>query len=215
MLDWFKRIATPVPHAVASAAILSLDGNTRLPVKGRVPAASMPTRVVVVACQKGGAGKTTLAAHLAVRAGMVGHGPAILVDTDPQGSLAEWWRARADESLALASVSPADLAANPGELRNRGAAVAIIDTPPALTKEIEQVIAFADLVLIPARPSPHDLRTIGATLAMARRANKPFLFVVNGAAPRGRSPPKPSPRSPSTATWRHPSFTSAPITPPR
>ena len=73
---------------------------------------------------------------------------------------------------------------NLAELRGRAGAVTIIDTPPALTGSIEQVIAIADLVVIPARPSPHDLRAIGATLEMTRRAGKPFLFVINGAAPR-------------------------------
>jgi len=62
--------------------------------------------------------------------------------------------------------------------------VAIVDTPPALTTSIERVVGLADLVLIPARPSPHDLRAIGATVELVRRAGKPFVFVVNGAAPR-------------------------------
>jgi chromosome partitioning protein len=130
------------------------------------------TFVIAVACQKGGSGKTTIAAHLAVQAGRAGQGPAALIDTHPQGSL----------SLATAKLD--DLVANPAALRSGGAAIAIIDTPPALTASIEQVIAIADLVVIPARPSPHDLRAIGATVKMARRAGKPFLFVVNGAAPR-------------------------------
>jgi chromosome partitioning protein len=155
--------------------------ETRTPVDPRVFA---DTRVIVVASQKGGSGKTTVAAHLAVRAGMVGQGPAVLVDTDPQGSLTEWWQARNDENLALATVKLDGLAAHLADLRSRGAAVAIIDTPPALTASIEQVIAIADLVLVPARPSPHDLRAVGATVDMIRRAGKPFLFVVNGAAPR-------------------------------
>jgi chromosome partitioning protein len=142
------------------------------------------TYVIAVACQKGGSGKTTIAAHLAVQAGRAGHGPAALIDTDPQGSLAEWWRARNDDTLSLATAKLDDLVANPAALRSGGAAIAIIDTPPALTASIEQVIAIADLVVIPARPSPHDLRAIGATVKMARRAGKPFLFVVNGAAPR-------------------------------
>jgi chromosome partitioning protein len=142
------------------------------------------TYVIAVACQKGGSGKTTIAAHLAVQAGRVGQGPVALVDTDPQGSLAEWWTARNDDTLSLATVKLDDLAANPAALRGHGAAIAIIDTPPALTSSIEQVIAIADLVLIPARPSPHDLRAIGATVKMARRAGKPFAFVINGAAPR-------------------------------
>jgi chromosome partitioning protein len=142
------------------------------------------TYVIAVACQKGGSGKTTIAAHLAVQAGRAGQGPAALIDTDPQGSLAEWWRARNDDSLSLATAKLDDLVANPAALRGGGAAIAIIDTPPALTASIERVIAIADLVVIPARPSPHDLRAIGATVKMVRRAGKPFLFVVNGAAPR-------------------------------
>ena len=141
-------------------------------------------RIIALASQKGGSGKTTIAAHLAVQAGRVGQGPAVLVDTDPQESLSEWWRERKDDTPALATVTLDKLEANLAELRNYGTAVALIDTPPALTASIERVIAIADLVLIPARPSPHDLRAIGATVEMARRAGKPFLFVINGAAPR-------------------------------
>ncbi len=149
------------------------------------PAGAVPEmRVIAVCSQKGGAGKTTIAAHLAVYAGLAGHGPAVLIDTDPQGSLGEWWRARHADAPALAKVALDDLAANLAELRSYGTAIAVIDTPPALTGSIEQVIAVADLVVIPARPSPHDLRAVGATVEMARRAGKPFLFVVNGAAPR-------------------------------
>ncbi len=141
-------------------------------------------RVIAVASQKGGSGKTTIAAHLAVQAGAAGRGPVVLIDTDPQGSLAEWWHARADDTPVLATVKPEELAANLAELRSYGTAVAIIDTPPALTGSIEQVIAMADLILIPVRPSPHDLRAAGGTVELARRAGKPFLFVVNSASPR-------------------------------
>lgn len=149
------------------------------------PAGEFPEmRVIAVASQKGGSGKTTLAAHLAVRADAAGHGPVVLIDTDPQGSLAEWWHARRKDTPALATVRPEDLAANLAELRSYGTAIAIIDTPPALTGSIEQVIAMADLIVIPARPSPHDLRAAGGTVEMARKAGKPFLFVVNGASPR-------------------------------
>ena len=127
---------------------------------------------------------TAITAHLAVQANALGQGPVVLADTDPQGSLAQWWRARNDDTLALATLKLEDIVANPAALRNRGAALAIIDTPPALTASIEEVIAIADLVIIPARPSPHDLRAVGVTVEMTRRAGKQFLFVVNGAAPR-------------------------------
>jgi chromosome partitioning protein len=205
MLNWFKRIATPTPRE----QLVKIDNQT-LPPEAQVerlsdrigplptrpadelPAVLTPLRVIAVASQKGGVGKTTIAAHLAVRAGMVGQGPAVLVDTDPQGSLREWWDARQhneklagnDDGPALATVKLDDLAAHLVDVRRRGAAVAIIDTPPALTSSIEQVMAIADLVLIPARPSPHDLRAIAATVSLTRRARKPYLFVINGAAPR-------------------------------
>jgi chromosome partitioning protein len=149
------------------------------------PAGGSPQmRIIAVVSQKGGVGKTTIAAHLAVRAGAVEQGPAVLIDTDPQGSLGEWWRARKNDVPALATVRLDELSANLAELRSYGTAVAIIDTPPALTASIEQVIAVADLIVIPARPSPHDLRAVGATVELVRKAGKPFVFVVNGAAPR-------------------------------
>ena len=157
-------------------------GEARPPVDGR--GGFPPMFVIAVASQKGGAGKTTLAAHLAVRAGIAGQGPVVLIDTDPQGSLAEWWHARSDETPALAVVKPEQLGANLAELRSYGTAVAVIDTPPALTGSIEQVIQMADLIIIPVRPSPHDLRAAGGTVQMAQRAGKPFMFVVNGASPR-------------------------------
>jgi chromosome partitioning protein len=48
----------------------------------------------------------------------------------------------------------------------------------------KRVIEVADFVVIPARPSPHDLRAVAATVNLTRGAGKPFLFVVNGATPR-------------------------------
>jgi len=173
----------------AVAAIAEAVMATQAPEAPARPAAEHPQhssqmRVIAVCSQKGGSGKTTVAAHLAVQAGLAGHGPAVLIDTDPQGSLAEWWRARTDDVPALATVKLEDLAANLQELQSYGTEIVVIDTPPALTASIEEVIALADLVIIPARPSPHDLRAVGATVEMVRRAGKPFVFVLNGAAQR-------------------------------
>src|SRR5216684_3259396 len=196
MLPWFKRNVIPASGErlveSESPTVATIEKVQRLVSRHESPSRRLiehvggftETRVIVVACQKGGAGKTTIAAHLAVQAGRAGQGPAVLVDTDPQGSLSAWRGARKDDAPALATANLADLAANPAELWSGKAAFAIIDTPPALTAAIEQVIALADLVVIPARPSPHDLRAIGATVNMTRRARKPYLFVINGAAPR-------------------------------
>jgi chromosome partitioning protein len=51
-------------------------------------------KVIVLASQKGGVGKSTLTGNLAVAADLAGDGPAVLIDTDPQGSLSAWWNAR-------------------------------------------------------------------------------------------------------------------------
>ena len=57
--------------------------------------------VIVLASQKGGAGKTTLAAHIAVAAEAAGDGPVVLIDADPQGSLSAWWNVREAQVPAL------------------------------------------------------------------------------------------------------------------
>jgi chromosome partitioning protein len=141
-------------------------------------------KVLAIASHKGGAGKTTLAAHLAIAAEAAGAGPVAVIDTDPQGSLADWWNARGDETVAFAHTHPSRLGADLKALEAAGVSLVILDTPPAIGSTIGAAIAAADLTLVPVRPSPHDLRAVGATLDMAERAGKPAMFVVNGAAQR-------------------------------
>lgn len=142
--------------------------------------------VLVLASQKGGSGKTTLSGHLAVEADQANIGPVALIDTDPQGSLSHWWNARAASSPHFAKVGLLQLGEALEELRRGGIKLAVIDTPPAITDSISQVVAHADLVVIPTRPSPHDLRAVGATVDIAERHGKPLVFVVNGATARAR-----------------------------
>ena len=143
-------------------------------------------RTLVVANQKGGVGKTTLAGHLGVIAEHSKNGPVALIDTDPQASLSSWWNEREAETPIFASVSIAQLADHLKELERCGVKLAIIDTPPAVTKTIRVVLAVADLVLIPTRPSPHDLRAVASTVEMVEKAGKPMIFIINGAAARAR-----------------------------
>jgi chromosome partitioning protein len=141
---------------------------------------------IVTASQKGGSGKTTLSGHLAVEADRAGHGPVVLIDTDPQGSLAQWWNARAQPTPLFVKAGLPDLGNALDELRIAGAKLAFIDTPPAITSSISHVVGFADLVVIPTRPSPHDLRAVGATVDIAERHDKPVIFVLNAATARAR-----------------------------
>lgn len=146
-------------------------------------------RVIVIASQKGGVGKTTIAGHLGVYAEANGHGPVVLVDTDPQRSLQMWWQARAAETPQMAALDNAALQNLPEALeglRGQGYKLAIIDTPPAITDVIARCIACADLVVIPTRPSPHDLRAIGPTVELVDEAGVRMAFAINGAAPRAR-----------------------------
>ncbi|MBY9062175.1 AAA family ATPase [Sphingomonas yunnanensis] len=143
-------------------------------------------RVLAMASQKGGSGKTTLSGHLAVQAQLVGAGPVVLIDIDPQGSLADWWNERQDAYPAFAQTSVSRLAADLEALRAQGFKLAVIDTPPAITMAIQSVVQVAELIVIPTRPSPHDLRAVGATVDLCERSGKPLLFVVNAATPKAR-----------------------------
>ena len=143
-------------------------------------------QVLVLASQKGGSGKTTLSGHLAVEAEARGFGPVVLIDTDPQGSLSDWWNARAAETPAFARVAIDDLGECLARLEEMGVKLAVIDTPPAITQSIASVVSYADLVIIPARPSPHDLRAVGATIDIVEHLRKPLVFVINAATARAK-----------------------------
>ncbi len=143
-------------------------------------------KIIVLASQKGGVGKTTLAAHIAVAAEQSGDGPCVLIDTDPQASLAAWWNGREAQTPAFAPVTLKELSGKLETLGKAGYAYAFIDTPQAITESIRAVVAQADFVLIPTRPSPHDLRAVGSTVELAVTAERPFAFAVTQAKPNSR-----------------------------
>jgi chromosome partitioning protein len=136
--------------------------------------------------RKGGSGKTTLAGHLAVEAERQGAGPVALIDTDPQGSLAAWWNSRTAETPVFVETYVSRLTEDLGKLRTAGVQLVIIDTPPAITNTIVDVVRASDMVLIPVRPSPHDLGAAGATVDLVESLDKPLVFAINGASPRAR-----------------------------
>src|SRR5580693_2159889 len=133
-------------------------------------------KTIVVTSQKGGSGKTTLAAHLAVEAEHAGDGPAWLIDTDKQGTLSLWHERRESEQPQRADVPFSRLAQGLQVLQGNGAAWCFIDTPPTISDQSEAVLALADLVIIPVRPSPADLWAVSETVALVKAADKRFLF---------------------------------------
>ena len=145
-------------------------------------------KILVVATRKGGAGKTTISRSIGVMAEISGAGPVALIDTDEQAGLAMWWNARESQTPVFASVTIDNLNAHLDALRNAGVKLVVIDTPPGMTREsgevLQAVLPNADLVLIPVRPSPDDLRSIGATIELVEQAKKRMVFVINGAANR-------------------------------
>ncbi len=143
-------------------------------------------QVLTLASRKGGSGKTTLAGHLAVQCEREGDGPVAVVDLDPQGSISEWWNVRESESPLFVSSSLDGLQGDIEALRSHGVSYLIIDTPPALNDSIRRIIELSDLVLIPTRPSPHDLRSIGATVDLVEHVGKPLIFVINSATRHAR-----------------------------
>ena len=141
---------------------------------------------IALAAQKGGVGKTTLAAHLAVQAERSGAGPVALIDADPQASLADWWNDREAETPVFVQTTLLRLRKDIERMREFGIELLIIDTPPAITTTISEVTALADVALIPTRPSPHDLRSVARTVELLEAQAKPKIFIVNGASPWAR-----------------------------
>jgi chromosome partitioning protein len=141
-------------------------------------------KTIVITSQKGGSGKTTLTAHLAVEAERMGDAPVWLIDTDKQGTLSLWHERREADTPERAEVPLPRLAAGLEALAQRGGAYCFIDTAPTISDQTVGLIGLADLVVIPVRPSPADLWSVAETVALVKEAGKPFLFVITQAKPQ-------------------------------
>jgi chromosome partitioning protein len=140
-------------------------------------------KTLAIISQKGGAGKTTLAIHIAVAAHRAGYSTAIL-DMDPQGTAEAWAQWRSDEEPAVVSAKASTLARTLEKAQAAGADIVVIDTPPLAEAEAREAARAADLVLIPCRPRAFDLHAIRTTADLARFAGKPAFAVFNAAPPR-------------------------------
>ncbi|GJE57320.1 ParA family protein [Methylobacterium thuringiense] len=140
-------------------------------------------QIITIAARKGGVGKTTLSMHLSVLASAPG-APALLLDTDPQRSLAWWHRLREADVPNLIEADARELPDLVAAAKREGIKRIIIDTPPHAEDSILGAMRVADLVVVPTRPGPLDLAAVATTLELAERVGKVPLAVINHAPPR-------------------------------
>jgi chromosome partitioning protein len=137
--------------------------------------------VITVAQQKGGTGKTTLAANIAATLAPVQR--VALLDIDPQRTLSRWHALRMARStpapaLGFSEVAGWRLAAELDRLR-RSHDLVVIDSPPQVDTDAKLAVRGADIVLVPVQPSPPDVWAAEATLKLAADQGRTARLVLN------------------------------------
>lgn len=142
-------------------------------------------KTIAIISQKGGAGKTTIAIHLAVAAEQRGLHTAVF-DLDPQASASSWSDKRSLPTPAVVSAQAVRLPALLEQAEMQKADLVIIDSAPNADAASLAAAKSADLILIPCRPAAFDLNAIGTTLNLAALAKKPAFVLLNAVPPQGK-----------------------------
>ena len=142
----------------------------------------MTPKVITIAQQKGGTGKTTLAVHLALAFIKYHNLKGAIIDTDPQGSLGKWFMIRSEIKLTNGDLTfkTASLwgAQYESKILKQKHDIVIIDTPPKIEADARPAIEASDLVLIPISPSPVDFWATEPIIEIAQRAKKLSLIHI-------------------------------------
>ena len=144
-------------------------------------------RIVTLAQQKGGSGKTTLALNIACAALDEGLSVALL-DTDPQGSLGQWFMRRRemrDPGLSFATASAWGVSYECEKLAGAHDLL-IVDTPPKVDADLRPALRASDLVVVPVATSHLDLWATESVLDLANRERREAVVVLNRVPPRAR-----------------------------
>jgi len=143
-------------------------------------------QTIVLATQKGGSGKSTLAIGLALAALHAGH-TVRLIETDSQGTLSNWQTRRPfAEPMVEPVYTSGEIEQKLQSLDAGGVTLTIIDTAGGVNAVTTAAIRYADLCLIPARPSVADIEATASTLSTIRAWHKPFAYVLNQTPIRGQ-----------------------------
>ena len=147
-------------------------------------------KIITFANQKGGSGKTTLSANLAVLWANSEYKVAV-IDADAQKSLTYWLEAR----KKYYREEPIGIDHYPFDVRNlnedlkqikRKYDFIIIDSPPSITFDTIQIIKFSDFIYVPVQPSPIDLMATIPFLNIAKQERKKTTVILNRVMPRAK-----------------------------
>ena len=147
-------------------------------------------KVIAFSNQKGGSGKSTLSANLAVLWSNSGYKVAV-IDADPQNSLTYWLSERkkyyGDDDIGIDFYN-FDIRILSDEIKKikRKYNFIIIDSPPSITFETIQIIKASNGVFVPVQPSPLDLMATLPFLQIAREERKKPLIILNRVMPRAK-----------------------------
>jgi chromosome partitioning protein len=134
--------------------------------------------VLTIVAQKGGVGRSMLARSMAVQGLIQGRRTAIL-DLDPQGTCLLWGQRRAAPAPTVVGPEGRSVADRVAELRDRGADMVVIDTPPHTQPIINAALAVADAAILVTGPFPEDLEQVGPAAAIVKATGIPSVLVLN------------------------------------
>ena len=150
----------------------------------------MLSKVITIAQQKGGTGKTTLAVHLALAFIKYHNLKVAIIDTDPQGSLGKWFMIRSEKKISNENLTFKTASLWGAQYESKSLKqdhdIIIIDTPPKIESDARPAIEAANLVLIPVAPSPVDFWATEAIIDIAKKAKRKILIQINRANHRSK-----------------------------
>lgn len=134
-------------------------------------------QIWVLACQKGGVGKTTLGTNLAVAAAKAGE-KVMIIDTDPQQSAVRWWERREADQPELIKLKPDEVTEAVQLAKGQGYTLIIIDTAGRESLQDNQAVLAATFCLVPCQPSLADIEAVYPTIDLLKRNEKNYAFVL-------------------------------------